>query len=95
MKKFISLILCVLMLVPCFSLVCIAEEGTPEYKLGDIDMDSKINLKDAAYLIKYLAKWDLPDISITLDNADCNHDGKITLVDVNVIVQFCAKILIG
>ena len=87
MKKFISVLLSVLMLVPCFSLVCIAEEKAPEYYLGDINKDSKFNLVDVAYLIKYLAKWDLPGISITLDNADVNYDGKIHLVDVLIMMQ--------
>jgi len=86
MKNFISVILCVLMLIPCFSLVCMGEEDAPEYGLGDVDMDSDFDLVDIGSTLKYIAKWNVP-YEISLDAADVNRDGKINLLDVHMMLN--------
>jgi len=91
MKKIISLILCVLMLVPCFSLACMCEEETTEYALGDVTMDGKISLLDVANVIQYCARWDMKHLDFNPECADVNCDGKINAVDAGIILKYCVE----
>jgi len=63
-----------------------ALNGT-EWKIifkGSANGDAKINISDAAAMLKFIAKW-----SVTIDEvaADVNSDGKINLSDVTLLLQ--------
>ena len=61
----------------------------PEFKLGDINGDDKVNAADRIYLARYLAGWSnycLDDA----DAADINKDGKINAADRIYFARFLA-----
>ncbi|MBE6708252.1 MAG: hypothetical protein E7578_03295 [Ruminococcaceae bacterium] len=55
---------------------------------GDASCDGKINLTDAATILKHVAKW---DVTISERSADATSDGKLNLSDVSRLLQFIAK----
>ncbi|MBQ4556779.1 MAG: hypothetical protein IJA60_03930 [Clostridia bacterium] len=59
--------------------------GTSEFLLGDVDRDGKVALTDVILAL------DAMNNSRTLDNADMNGDGKITLIDVLRILKLSVK----
>lgn len=70
-------------------------EKTPDasgsYLYGDVNQDSKINIKDATTIQKYLANLiDLSDLSIDL--ADVNADNKVNIKDATTIQKHCANL---
>ena len=56
---------------------------------GDVKNDGKINLKDLAYLKRYLGGWKMPE-DINIRNADVNADGKINEADVVLLKKYVA-----
>ena len=54
---------------------------------GDATDDGKINLSDAALMLKHIAKW---NVEISDDASDTNSDGKVNLSDVSTILQYIA-----
>lgn len=65
---------------------------TPSYKIGDINGDGKISLKDYTILSRYLAGWSGYKELITSEAAaDINCDGKITLKDCTIISRYLAN----
>lgn len=63
-----------------------------EEKLGDVDLDGKVTIKDATLIQKYLAKM----VKLTKQKnrfADFNHDGKVNIKDATAIQKFIAKIV--
>ena len=59
-----------------------------EYTPGDLNGDYKVNQKDATYLLRYLAKWEIEDI---VTNAlDTNGDGYINNKDATTLLRYLA-----
>lgn len=57
---------------------------TGDFELGDVNMDSKLNIKDATAIQKYSAKMvEFDDIAMLL--ADFNSDGKVNVKDATAI----------
>jgi len=63
------------------------ESGTAS--LGDANNDGKVNVIDAAYIARILAKLQIIDVK---DNpaADFNGDGKVTVSDAAAIARYLA-----
>lgn len=62
------------------------------YKIGDVNGDGKISLKDYTILSRYLAGWNGYKELITSEAAaDINCDGKITLKDCTIISRYLAN----
>ena len=55
---------------------------------GDLNGDTKVDIKDAVLLAQYLAKW---DVTIDKTAADCNGDGEINIKDAVLLAQYLAK----
>ena len=51
---------------------------------GDASGDGKVNLGDAALVLKYIAKW---SVSMNADMADIDRNGKVNLSDVSGIMK--------
>ena len=67
------------------------EYGTePEYTLGDVDQDGKINIKDVSTTLKYIAS--LTKLSSAQFNAAdvCEAKGKVDIKDVAGILYYIA-----
>ncbi|MBQ7810353.1 MAG: leucine-rich repeat protein [Clostridia bacterium] len=63
-----------------------------EFEMGDVNMDGKLNIKDATLIQKYAAKIvDFDEAQKTL--ADINKDEKINVKDATYIQKVIAKIL--
>lgn len=58
------------------------------YSYGDVNHDGKLNLVDAALLMRYIADW---DVKIDTDLADTDHSGNLSLSDVRVILMKIVK----
>ena len=54
-------------------------------KLGDVNEDTFINIKDVTVLINYLLGYETTPFNAT--NADVNQDGNITIKDVTVLID--------
>ena len=59
-------------------------------KVGDINLDSKVNVIDLIYLKGELLGSDLPD-QMQSKNADINFDGVITSADASVLINYLLK----
>ena len=63
------------------------EEPDPEYTLGDVNMDGKINAVDAALTYKYVNnKTELTEAQLLA--ADVNGDGNVNAVDAALIYKY-------
>ena len=64
----------------------------PEFEMGDVNRDGKLNIKDATAIQKYLAKMiDFEDVQLVL--ADYNNDNKVNIKDVTYIQKKLAKVI--
>lgn len=62
--------------------------------IGDVNLDGKINIKDATAIQKHLAKFiHLEDENLAV--ADVNADGKVNVRDATEIQKYIANMLIG
>ena len=58
-------------------------------ELGNVNMDSKINLIDVTYALQFYNEV-RKDLTLEQqDLADVNRDGKVTLVDVLLLMKYC------
>lgn len=91
MKKSIIAFI-VLIVVSCAVLVGVAAQSSDvPLILGDVNIDLKVNIKDATLLQKYLAKLSkLSEQSKTC--ADCDGDSKLSIKDATWIQKFLAGI---
>ncbi|MBP3378895.1 MAG: hypothetical protein J6L96_09110 [Clostridia bacterium] len=88
MKKLISLIMALVMLLSCFAVTSFAEEKR-EFTRGDLNRDGKYNLRDVSFILKYLAKWDFgPDTEQIGIYSDVNEDGKTNLLDAGFYLKW-------
>ncbi len=89
MKKLVALFLTLATLLCMFSVGTFALTEN-NLILGDSNLDSKVNIKDATSVQKYVAKL----LEFSEDNkicADCNIDEKINIKDATAIQKFLAK----
>ena len=90
MKKLFALILVIVLALGSLPLTAMAEE-TGEYMLGDVNFDSKVNIKDATSIRKYIALiFDFNALQIL--SADTDGDEKINIKDATWIQKFIAEI---
>lgn len=80
MKKIVSLLLSVAMLLGLMSL-------TVSAAFGDADADGSASVRDVAALQQYLAGW---DIEVDLEKSDLNVDGDVTVRDLALLQQYLA-----
>lgn len=80
MKKTISVILAIVMIVSAFSVSAYA-------LTGDANSDNKITAVDARMILQYVAGL---NSDVNVENYDINGDGKITAIDARVVLQIVA-----
>ncbi len=73
--------------------VLTAEDGAVKSEfsvmfMGDANSDSKLNIGDAATMLKKIAKWD-----VTIDDmaSDVDGNGSVNLSDVSTVLKYLAK----
>lgn len=95
MKRFLSVILCVVLLVLSFSTTSFAEDGEKgDFVLvGDVDGNGKIETVDARLVLRVAANIDALSED-KLEAADANFDGIISLDDALIILKAAADIAI-
>lgn len=89
MKKLIALFLTLATLISAFSVGVVALSQNVLI-LGDANLDSKVNIKDATSIQKFAAKI----FEFSQENticSDCNNDDKINIKDATLIQKFLAK----
>lgn len=95
-KKLLSLLLSIIMAVGAFSVISVnAETATStdtdnEVKYGDIDGNSKVNIKDVTALQKYLVGI---DVTADLTYADVNGDEVTDIADATTIQKYISHII--
>ncbi len=62
-------------------------EFTPDYVMGDIDGNNKVDLQDVTLLAQYLAGW---NVTVNETALDPNGDGEINLNDLVLLAQYVA-----
>lgn len=65
----------------------VKKQETPQYQLGDVNKDGKINAFDAAEILKAVAENTIDK----LENADFNGDKKIDAFDAAKILEYAAN----
>ena len=90
MKKLIALSLTLAILLTAFPLCTFASSESPLI-LGDSKLDSKVNVRDATAIQKYLAKL-LKFDDKNLLCSDCNDDLRVNIKDATWIQKFAANI---
>ncbi len=67
-------------------------EPKPEFEVGDVNKDGKVNIKDATLIQKHIAKLlELDSAQLVL--ADCNMDNKVNIKDATYIQKKIAKLI--
>ena len=70
-----------------FSVSSFEFSQAPEILHGDVNMDGKVDIRDAVLLSKAASGMvTLNDLAAT--NADCNADGELGIDDVMVLIRF-------
>lgn len=93
-KKIVALIVSLLILCSCTAVFAISDSNeteilSPTYDLGDVDMNLKVNVKDATAVQKHLADMVIfNDAQLSL--ADANLDGSINIKDATYIQKVVA-----
>ena len=64
----------------------------PEFEMGDVNSDGKLNIKDATLIQKHIAKL-LTLSDSQLSYADCNMDNKVNIKDATYIQKKIAHII--
>lgn len=96
-KKTVALIIAVLLVFSCTAVFVMADENeteilSPTYTMGDVDMNTKINVKDATAVQKHLADIILLNES-QLKLADANVDGVVNVKDATYIQKIAAGLV--
>lgn len=93
MKKIVSILLC-LIITSCGFAVSAGAVGLEDiYKIGDVNLDGAVDVRDATEIQRYLA--DLVDIDgEILEKADTNYDLSIDVRDATHIQKIIAKIYV-
>lgn len=84
---FIHLSLTIMYPIFIFPSVVFEFSQAPEILHGDVNMDGKVDIRDAVLLSKAASGMvTLNDLAAT--NADCNADGELGIDDVMVLIRF-------
>lgn len=93
----VSLVLAVMVFASAISaFTAFADDNDTEiirdYKLGDVNLDGKLNIRDATKIQKFIAK--LESFVVLQNNvADYDSDGKINIKDATRIQMFIAGLI--
>lgn len=90
MKRLISVTLSICILLCMCPFAVMADDSFVKL-LGDANLDSKVNIKDATFIQKYVAHLE----EFNEDNslcADCNIDASVNIKDATLIQKFVANI---
>lgn len=97
MKKIISLVILLSMAITSIGVVS-AYSGnndakvTSNYRIGDVNKDGKINVKDVAHIQRKIVNSEnFSAEELTL--ADVNNDGVITVADATMIQKYSVKMI--
>lgn len=93
----ISLVLAVMMFVSAISAFSAFADETDtglirDYKLGDVNLDGKLNIRDATKIQKFIAKLE-EFVHLQNNVADYDSDGKINIKDATRIQMFIAGLI--
>lgn len=91
MKKFISIFLCVVLLITPVTVFAVDTKSAPFVKMGDVNGDGKVNATDARIALRMAANLESKD-NVNLMSVDANGDGKITASDARSILRNAAHI---
>lgn len=99
-KRLISLVICFLlvaMMIPMEIVSAKSEDiSTPKVNskiLGDVNTDSKVNIRDATSIQKYAAAI-ITLTEVQLEAADVNADSKVNIKDATAIQKWIAGLLV-
>lgn len=91
MKKLISVILVILMLLIPLGASAEVQEADPTLsKMGDVNNDGKITAMDARLILRYAARIDTEELSLL--NADADGNGKINASDARTVLRVAVKL---
>lgn len=95
----VSLVLAVMIFATAMSMVTAFADGNStdiiqNYRLGDVNLDGKLNIRDATKIQKFIAK--LESFVVLQNNvADYDSDGTINIKDATRIQKFIAGLIKG
>lgn len=69
--------------IPALSVVQIELTGNEYAIAGDVNEDSSVDAADVMALQEYLAA--VPNVSVSLENADMNSDGRVNIFDLSIL----------
>ena len=87
MKKIIAALVCVFMLVPCFSAAVSA--GAAGIIPGDVNGDETVDMKDVVLMIRCLTGW---NIGISDEYADFDGNGKVDMRDLILMIRYILSV---
>ena len=64
--------------------------------IGDVNNDGAINVRDCAYIQKYVVSktgYDIPNGSLIFRRADVNSDGKVDVTDATLIQKYALHMI--
>ena len=70
--------------------VTVIEAPVVDTVIGDVNVDNRVNAKDATAILQYVAKM-RDESEIVLKAADANADGRVNAKDATTILQYVAK----
>lgn len=83
LKKIIAALVCVFMLVPCFSAAVSA--GAAGITTGDVNGDEAVDVKDVVLMIRFLTGW---DVGISEEYGDFDGNGRIDMRDLILLIRY-------
>lgn len=87
LKKIIAALVCVFMLVPCFSAAVSA--GAAGIIPGDVNGDETVDMKDVVLMIRCLTGW---NIGISDEYADFDGNGKVDMRDLILMIRYILSV---
>lgn len=91
MYKIVSFVLCVVLLLTCFSTVAFAEGEENGILLGDLNSNGKVDINDARLILRIAAGMEVFTEEHLL-NGDMNSDGAITVEDAVIALRQAVNI---
>ena len=87
LKKIIAALVCVFMLVPCFSAAVSA--GAAGIIPGDVNGDETVDMKDVVLMIRCLTGW---NIGISDEYADFDGNEKVDMRDLILMIRYILSV---
>ncbi len=91
MKKFISVLIAIILIITPVSAFAVETENPMEIQMGDINFDGKISASDARMALRCAAKLDSSD-NISMLSIDADGDGRISASDARCILRVSARL---